>query len=61
MIGIAAVPLLHIMLMRNWQQRFLRVPWREIPDELLADVEALLEKHPEPPWLDEEHVRVSWD
>jgi len=44
----------------DWRSEHLRIPLRE-PDPVEVDAaRALLAKHPEPMWLDEEHTAVDW-
>ena len=54
MIPVAATPF-------AWRRRFLPVPRREVPDDLLAEAKQLIADHPQPLWKDDEHVRVEWD
>ena len=43
------------------ERTVLRLPLRALSDEMVSQARDLIEKHPDPIWLDQEKTRVDWD
>ena len=45
----------------DWRSRHLKIPMRELDAREVEEARSLLEEHPDPIWLNEEHTRIHWD
>jgi len=45
----------------DYRSTVLKIPLRELGPEVVEEARSLLEEHPEPIWLNEEHTRIHWD